>query len=68
MKKYTVKEITTAWTKFTSPRYLVDMNRIDIVDLTKPGHIIEYGSSVQRLEIDYSQWIPYLLSEIWKSK
>lgn len=68
MKKYTIKEITTAWTRFTAPRYLVDNNRIDIDDLTKFGRVIEYSSSVQKLEIDYSQWIPYLLSEIWKSK
>ena len=66
MKKYTFKEISKAWYKFTSPTYLVDKtNTIDIKDL-KPGGIIEYDKGITELKIDYSRWLSYLTSELWK--
>lgn len=52
-KKYTIKEISMAWFKFTRPMYLVDSNQ---------------ETSVNQLEIDYSRWLYYLISEEWKRK
>ena len=65
--KYTIQEITKAWFRFTQPKYLVDSKKIDSTDL-KPFGIIPYENSVTKLEIDYSTWIPYLISEEWKNE
>ena len=65
--KYTIKEISKAWFKFIQPTYLVDnKNIVSLKDLEHGGQVIKYDETVQKMEIDYSQWITYLISEEWK--
>ena len=65
MKLYSIQDISTAWFKFTQPKYLVDKNKIE--DLEPNGIIqCEDVASVIELKIDYSRWITYLISEEWK--
>jgi len=66
---FTIKEITKAWYKFTEPKYLISNEEID-PDSLKPGRVIECNdpSSIRGMPIDYSRWIPYLISKEWKDE
>jgi hypothetical protein len=67
---YTIKEISLAWTKFTQPKWIVDkdceITKSDIEEF-RCLHWINTDNEVRTLPIDYSMWIPYLISEEWKN-
>ena len=65
-ESYTIKEITKAWYKFTEPKWLISNKEIDL-DSLETGTYFETDDvpSARRLPIDYSRWIPYLISEEW---
>lgn len=65
---YTIQEIATAWFEFTKPMFRIDTKIIDPEDL-EPGSIVHTQdvNSVEQMEIDYSRWIPYLISEKWRT-
>ena len=67
MKKYSIKEISLAWDKFTRPIYLVNNKNTEIIDTRSGGAIFTDDlDSITTIQIDYAQWIPYLISEEWK--
>lgn len=67
MTKYSIKEISMAWDKFTGPVYLVDNRKIVQWEVAKTHQIlIDDTNPIRILKTDYSRWIPYLISEEWK--
>ena len=65
--KYTIKEIARAWEKFTGPIWLVSNRKVIQEEVVKERMIlVDDPKDVSVLEIDYSRWIPYLISEEWK--
>jgi hypothetical protein len=62
-KAYTLKEIAQAWWKFTQPQWITSR---DEIGLETHGLPEEASRSLQKLEIDYSNWLAYLMSEEWK--
>ena len=69
MTKYTIKEISKAWDMFTKPTWLVS-NKNVIQEDTVKEHLwfVDDPNDVKLMDIDYSRWIPYLISEEWKNK
>lgn len=67
--KYTIKEISKAWDIFTRPAYLVSDKKVVQWEVAKTHQIlIDDANPIKVLKIDYSRWIPYLISEEWKKK
>lgn len=68
---YTIKEIVEAWEKFTQPIYLVDNKKIteETLKNMEEGSFIQVNdlTSIKPIEVDYSLWINYLISEKWKA-
>lgn len=61
---FTLEEIAKAWFKFTTPKYLVEDNLISLN--SKEMISCEDVRNIKPLQIDYSRWIPYLVSREWE--
>jgi hypothetical protein len=62
---YTIKEIALAWLKFTQPKYLTNDTGFNYK--THPAYRVYEENNLEPIETDYSNWIPYLISEEWKN-
>jgi hypothetical protein len=71
-KYFTIKEISEAWLKFNRPKYFVNSTNEDEnfgdIEKLKPGTAIMTRGiiDVKMIDVDYSQWIAYLISEKWR--
>jgi hypothetical protein len=60
---YTLKEIAQAWWKFTQPQWITSRDEIGL-----ETHGSLENTTLTKLEIDYSNWLAYLMSEEWKDE
>lgn len=63
-KTYTLEEISELWLEFTQPMWILDNKKIDPSTLEPHSfYKCDDVNSARQLPIDYSRWIPFLISK-----
>jgi len=64
MKKYTLEQICEAWAKFTQPKWLISRSSLLRPEDLENMSMMEFNEEdgIKQLPIDYSRWIPFLIS------